>query len=149
MRAIQFTVDGWPPAKSEALSMLGPNHSHARRVRVLLEAAGAALRDGNWQFTSQPIGLELILYAAEGRDPWDATNYLGGVGDVLQDKSRPLPRLDLSHLGELRQVALYENDRQIQEIHYRQSPGPASNYSVRLWTLDATASRPASGSSED
>ena len=130
--------------------MLGPNHSHARRGRALLEAARAALRDGDWQFTNEPIGLELIIYAAEGRDPWDATNYLGGVGDVLQNKSRPLPRLDLSHLGELRQVALYENDRQIQEISYRQSPGRVSSYSVRLWTLDATASRPDSGSgSED
>lgn len=149
MCAIQCTVDGWPPAKNEALSMLGPNHSHAPRVRALLEAARAALRDGDWQFTSEPIGLELIVSAAEGRDPWDATNYLGGVGDVLQDKSRPLPRLDLSHLGELRQVALYENDRQIQEIRYRQSSGPASSYSVRLWTLDVTSSRPASGSGED
>ena len=149
MCAIQFTVDGWPPAKNEALSMLGPNHSHARRVRALLEAARVALRDGGWQFTGEPIGLELIVYAAEGRDPWDATNYLGGVGDVLQDKSRPLPRLDLSHLGELRQVALYENDRQIQEIHYCQSLGPASSYAVRVWTLDITASRSASGSGED
>ena len=52
--------------------MLGPNHSHPPRVRALLEAARAALRDGNWQFTSEPIGLELIVYAAEGRDPWDA-----------------------------------------------------------------------------
>lgn len=71
------------------------------------------------------------------------------VGDVLQDKSRPLPRLDLSHLGELRQVALYENDRQIHEIHYRQSPRRVSSYSVRVWALNITAPRPVSGSGAD
>ncbi|MDA1196064.1 MAG: hypothetical protein O2894_12910 [Planctomycetota bacterium] len=136
MREIRFTVDAWPPAKNEAMSMLGPNHSHAVRVRSLLEAARLAMRDGGWQLTVEPVGLELVVYAAEGQDPWDATNYLGGTGDVLQDKSRPLPRLDLSHLGELRQVALYENDRQIREVHYRQALAPTPSYSVRVWTLD-------------
>lgn len=104
MREIQFAVRGQPPAKSEAQSLLGPKHPHARRVRALLQAARVALRDSDWQLTWEPIGLELAVCAAEGQHRSDATNYLGGIGDVLQAKTRPLLRLDLSHLGELRRV---------------------------------------------
>jgi hypothetical protein len=64
-----------------------------------------------------PIGLDVTLYAPPGRNPWDATNYLGGIGDVLEDKRR---RGILPHLGSLRDVFLYLNDRQIREVHYRQ-----------------------------
>lgn len=35
---------GYPPAKSEALSMLGSGHPHASRVRALLTAARVALQ---------------------------------------------------------------------------------------------------------
>lgn len=34
-----FDVVGYPPAKNEALSMLGAGHSHAPWVRLFLEAA--------------------------------------------------------------------------------------------------------------
>jgi len=32
-------------------------------------------------------------------------------------------------------VALFANDRQIQEVHYWREPAEAPHYTVRLWTL--------------
>ena len=141
MREIRFTVSGLPPAKGEALSMLGPKHPHAPRVRALLEAARLALQDGAWQLSGEPIGLELVVDLARGGHRSDATNYLGGIGDVLQDKVRPFRGRDLSHLGDLRQVALYEDDSQIREIRYSETSARADSYSVRIWTLEASRGR--------
>ena len=62
----------------------------------------------------------------------DATNFLGGVGDVLEVKPR---RRDLEHLGRLSSVGLYDNDRQIHTVRYSWRKGPAVHYSVRLWEL--------------
>ena len=128
---IVFEVEGFPPAKNEALSMLGQGHSHAPRVTALLTAARGAIGDDK-QLTG-PIGLDVIVYAPAGRDPWDATNYLGGIADVLEDKGR---RGDLDHLGDLRSVALYANDRQIAEVHYRQHSDLHPHYRVRVWALE-------------
>jgi hypothetical protein len=113
---------GWSPAKSEALSMLGPGHNHADRVVALLEVAQSALAATSFRPFDGPIGLDVTLRAPTGKDPWDATNYVGGIGDVLEDKSGRNMRLD--HLGPLAAVALYVNgnDRQIREVHYRQVP---------------------------
>ncbi len=66
-----------------------------------------------------------------GPPPSDATNYLGGVADVLEAKGH---RGRLDHLGPLAAVALYDNDRQIREVHFRHEPG-AEGYVVRLWAL--------------
>jgi len=131
---IAFSVDGWPPAKSEARSMFGVQHSHASRVRALLEAARVEIVRVGWETTTEPIGLEVVLHAPPGRDAWDATNYLGGVADTLQDKSR-VGSLDLSHLDELREVAIFGNDRQIKDVHYRERPAESAGYSVRVWHL--------------
>jgi hypothetical protein len=59
--------------------------------------------------------LELILMSP-APPPSDATNYLGGVADVLEDKKR---RGDLAHLGELADFTLYGNDRQFHEVRYQ------------------------------
>ncbi|MFB9442838.1 hypothetical protein Dvina_15310 [Dactylosporangium vinaceum] len=68
------------------------------------------------------------------RPPADATNYLGGVGDVLQ--GRPVsPTLDRSHLGELGGVALFADDRQIQRVAYRVVPGDVPSYTVQVTIL--------------
>jgi hypothetical protein len=131
---IAFSVDGWPPAKNEARSMFGVQHGHAPRVRALLEAARVEMVSVGWETTTEPVGLELVLHAPAGRDPWDATNYLGGVADTLQEKSR-VGSLDLSHLGELREVAVFQNDRQIKELHYRERRAESPGYSVRVWHL--------------
>jgi hypothetical protein len=134
---LTFTVDGYPPAKAEALSMLGAGHPHLIRVRALLEAAAAAAAGGEFSSgLTDRLGLEVVLYAPTD-PPSDATNYLGGVGDVLEAKSR---RGLLEHLGELATVALYANDRQIQEVHYRQERAAEPRYTVRLWLLDSPPS---------
>jgi hypothetical protein len=80
-----------------------------------------------------PMCLDVTLYAAPGSDPWDATNYLGGVADVLEVKDRRGP---LAHLGALLDVAVYANDRQIRQIHYRQVDSSSTHYRVRVWSLD-------------
>ena len=60
----------------------------------------------------------------------DATNFLGGIGDVMEAKTR---RGVLEHLGDLATVALYANDRQIHEVHYRWEHGDETGYRLRLW----------------
>lgn len=136
-REVTFSVDDWPPVKNEAKSLLAPGHTHARRVRHLLEGARQAVGDRpDALFGSRPIGLELTVISPE-EPPADATNFLGGVGDVLEAKGR---RGLLDHLGELATVGLYENDRHIHEVRYRWQPGPEVRYVVRLWELAAAVS---------
>ena len=129
---VAFVVDGWPPAKNEAKSMLAAGHPHADRVLHLLQAAEVAtgIRETS-VFGGDALGLELIIYSP-AEPPSDATNYLGGVGDALEAKSR---RAVLSHLGELATVALYLNDRQLHEVVYRWEHASATRYSVRVWKL--------------
>src|SRR5215208_1290674 len=133
---ISFRVDGRPPAKSGAQSILGARHRYTPRVLALLRAARAeAQRRGFQGFGSVPIGLDLQV--ACGRDPRrsDATNYLGGVGDVLEDKVR---RRNLDHLGDLASFGLYADDGQIEEVHFRWEPNENLSYTVRLWALAVT-----------
>ena len=134
MNAISFDVPGYPPAKNEALSMLGPRHSHAPRVRLLLEAAQRACRGSAFVPIEEGwVGLDVVVCAPESRDPWDATNYLGGIGDVLENKSH---RGALDHLGDLASVWLYRKDRQIKEVTYRQVASERASYTVTVRTLD-------------
>jgi hypothetical protein len=123
-----FDVDGLPPAKSEAQSMLGARHPHAPRVIALLQAAAD---HGGTHFGSARLGMEVVLTLASER-PSDLTNYAGGIADVLEEKSQ---RMALDHLGELAQVALYDNDRQICELRLREQAGRRTSYSVRIWKL--------------
>lgn len=130
MEQVAFTVLGLPPVKNEATSMLAGGHPHADRVISLLRAARDAVGDTTEAvFPQQLLGIELIL---EGPTPppSDATNYLGGVGDVLETKTH---RGALGHLGDLAGVALYGNDRQIQEVRYRWEQRPQQRYHLRLW----------------
>jgi hypothetical protein len=130
--AVTFRVAGLPPAKSEALSVLGARHPHAARVVALLDAAREVLAtEGCKLFASALLGLEVVLRCPND-PPSDATNYLGGIADALEDKSR---RGALNHLEELASVALYDNDRQIREVHFRHEPGAPADYTVRLWVL--------------
>jgi len=136
-RALLIRVPGLPPAKNEALSMLGAGHSHAPRVLELLQAAKEALRrSGFVRVDGGPVALEVVVYAPPGQDPWDATNYLGGIADVLEEKSR---RGTLDHLGELRHVWVYRNDRQIKEVSYRQLEASDASYTVRIRELSNPA----------
>jgi hypothetical protein len=129
---ISFEVDGLPPAKSEAQSMLGARHPHAPRVIALLQAARATTAaNGGAHFGGARLGMEVVLTVASER-PSDLTNYAGGIADVLEDKGR---RMALEHLGELAYVSLYDNDRQLCEVHVREQAGPRTSYSVRFWAL--------------
>ena len=133
-RQVSLSVDGWPPIKNEAKSLLATDHPHAERVRRLLKAARAAIGDRPGPlFGSRPIGLELTIISPQ-EPPADATNLLGGVGDVLETKGHRGP---LNHFRELASVGLYENDRHIHEVRYRWHPGSEVRYVVRLWELVA------------
>jgi hypothetical protein len=132
MREITIEVSGYPPAKNEAKSMLAAGHIYAERVLALLRAASNEAGPGATVcFPDESLGLELVL-TSPAQPPSDATNYLGGVADVLEDKGR---RGDLAHLGELAHFALYRNDRQFQDVRYRWEHGPDARYQVRIWKL--------------
>ncbi|WP_319462526.1 hypothetical protein [Micromonospora sp. RTP1Z1] len=132
---IAFDVPGWPPLKNEAKSMLAAGHKHHGSVRALLEAAAVASRQVGWTIVSADIALDVVVQAPAGGPPGDATNYLGGIGDVLQDKSHPTS-MDLSHLGALQEVALYVDDRQIRRVTYSVELAESASYSVRVSILD-------------
>ncbi|MEU4160822.1 hypothetical protein [Actinoplanes sp. NPDC026670] len=131
---IAFEIPGWPPIKNEALSLFSAGNKQFERVRSLLEAAAEASRQTGWTVISGDICLAVVVRAPSGRPPGDATNYLGGIGDVLQDKSKPV-NLDLSHLGPLQAVALYENDQQIQRVRYDVETADVPSYTVKVSAL--------------
>src|SRR5262249_5858412 len=134
---ISFEVTGYPPAKNEALSMLGTGHTHAPRVRLLLEAAREAC--AAQAFTPADdghIALDVRLRCPSGQNPADATNYLGGIADVLEDKSHRGP---LDHLGALATVRLYRNDRQIKQVSYREIEAEHPSYTVDIRPITPSA----------
>lgn len=109
--------------------MLAAGHQQSIRALALLSAARDAVgAAGNPAFGNQRLALDVTL-----RSPVepvaDATNYLGGIADVLEDKGRRGP---LEHLGDLSSVALYNNDRQIHEVHYEWTRDEETAYTVRL-----------------
>lgn len=127
---VSFEVAGWPPIKNEAKSLLSSAHPKAKQVLALLEAADAAKESAGWECTDGLVTLQLVV-RSKSRPPGDATNYLGGVADVLQVK-RADPTLDIGHLGEFVDVALYVNDRQINRISYAEETAEQTSYLVRL-----------------
>ena len=67
----------------------------------------------------------------------DATNYLGGIADVLESKRRrEFASGALVHLGYQRNVAVYEDDSQIKEVHYRSVESDTTSYRVTLRALE-------------
>ena len=64
--------------------------------------------------------------------PGDATNYIGGVTDVLQANR---VNADPSYLEDLAQALFYQDDRQIQEVRYFVEHSDAPAYRVRVWVL--------------
>jgi hypothetical protein len=131
---VSFNVPGFPPAKNEALSMLGSGHSHASRV-LLLELAGQACgAQGFVPVGKGHVALDVVVRAPAGQNPAGATNYLGGIGDALEDKSSRGP---LDHLGPLRTVWLYRNDRQITQVSYREVESGQVGYTVTIRSLNS------------
>jgi hypothetical protein len=81
------------------------------------------------------LGLAELIVRDNGRPPGDATDYLGGVADVLQAKKDHV-MIDLGHLGELRDVALYVTDRQINRVGYSQEAAERTSTEacmIRAW----------------
>lgn len=115
--------------------MFAAGSSQAAQVRTLLRAARRAAQECGWVTTAAEIGLDLVVRGPV-RPRADATNYLGGVGDVLQDKVLGSD-FDVSHLGELAAVALYGDDRQIRRIGYAEETAAQRGYTVRLTRVDA------------
>ncbi|GAA1854857.1 hypothetical protein [Asanoa iriomotensis] len=134
VKTIMFDVADWPPIKNEATSLFAARHPQRRRVESLLAAAAAAIAEANWTIVANDIALDITIYSPAPRPPGDATNFLGGIADVLQ--GRPVsPNLDMTHLGGLRDVALFADDRQIQQIGYRVVQGTGPAYSVQVTIL--------------
>jgi len=75
--------------------------------------------------------MEVVMTPASDR-PSDVT--LGGIGDVLEEKGH---RMALDHLGELAHVALYDNDRQFDEVCFRQQAGDRTGYRARVYEFEA------------
>ena len=131
---ICLSVEGFPPKKSEATSLFSPKHGDRRSVVELLRKTEQALEESAWDPTERrPVGLEIVVTVEEPDSiPGDATNYLGGVADVLQANRI---NADLSHLGDLARVSLFHDDRQIREVRYSVNGGDAPSYGVRVWVL--------------
>lgn len=123
-------LDGLPPAKG-AQAPLSADHPHLPRTRALLQAVRGLLPSG-FRPLSTSVGLELTIRTPSPRHAWDATNYLGGIADVLQNKGRR----ELAHLGELAMVSVYENDRVIREVRYQHQRSDTVGYRLRIWALD-------------
>lgn len=132
---IVVRVDGWPPAKDGTNSIFNPKHTRHPLVRDLLSAAGDAIADSGWRRVRAPvpIGLELVVSRRAALDGGgDPANYIGGVCDVLQAERRSVRPW---WLGELAGHALYEDDSQVREIHYREDSLAPAGYRVRIWRL--------------
>ncbi|GAA1025730.1 hypothetical protein GCM10009557_00800 [Virgisporangium ochraceum] len=136
MTTVKFEVTGWPPVKNEAKSLFAAGHAHRDRVEHLLRAAAAAAAETGWVRVNvqTDIAIDVVVRSPTPRPLADATNFLGGIGDVLQGRTIS-PSLDLSHLGDLATVALFDDDQQIQHITYRVEAGSGPSYTVRLTVL--------------
>ncbi len=133
MAEIRLTTNGLPPAKNTAISIFNPSHPHHPRVIALLHKVKEALDSSSWDPTERRrVGIELVMTETPDGFPGDATNYLGGVADVLQSNR---VNADLSHLGELDKTSLYLDDNQIREVRYSVERGATLRYRVRVWVL--------------
>ena len=120
---------GWPPKKNEAKSLFAAGHMHVGNVRALLEAARDAIQRDRWSPAAGEVALELTI-RCPGRPDGDATNFLGGVTDVLQ--TTVSPNVDVTHLGDLAAIGLYIDDGQISRVSYRELPAAEVSYRVQV-----------------
>jgi hypothetical protein len=129
--SIRFEVQGKPPLKGEAISVFNPKHGQAERIHTLLQAAQlACLEQGFAPIEDRGVALEVITRSPAG----DAANIVGGIADVLENKPIRSHRSSIDHLGDLATVWLYQDDKQIKQIIYREEPGESS-YTVTVRAL--------------
>lgn len=120
-----------PPVKGEAKSMLSEGHPHRERVRRLFQQAASAM--GNQTPFGGDVELEVLVTAPPGHRLPDATNMLGGIGDVLQAR---VTGADVRPLGTVASVACFDDDAQIRRIHYERAYADGVGYRVVLRALD-------------
>lgn len=122
MDRLELHVDRLPPAKSQR-TVFGVRSKHHDRVLTLLEEAHRVKSALGFRgFGSSHLRLEVEVRAPAGQQPGDATNYLGGIADVLEVKKHRIKTSGpLDHLGYRKEVGLYDNDSQIKEVRYRPS----------------------------
>jgi hypothetical protein len=138
MDEISIRVDGRPPPKSGEKSVFAHAGKYEQRVRALLEATREEVaRRGLNGFGSARVRLDVELRTGTGEPPWDATNYLGGIADVLENKAkRSIAQPgSIDHFGPLAAVGLYDDVRQIKEIAYREVEGEHNEYVVTLTAI--------------
>lgn len=129
--SIRFEVRGKPPLKGEAISVFNRKHGQAERIRALLEATRLACQEHGFNaIDAGHVALEVITRSPAG----DAANIIGGIADVLENKSIRSHRSSIEHLGDLATVWLYKDDKQIKQITYREEPGESS-YTVAVRAL--------------
>lgn len=138
-REITLSVKGAPPIKDGSLSIFRQGHDQEKRVRALLEAASRALKEQGFEpIEEAAVSLEVVVQAQPGVLRGDATNYLGGIADVLEDKEGKSLRTSIGHLGELANVWLYRNDRQIKQVNYREVASNETNYQIIVRPLSSS-----------
>src|SRR5712692_249856 len=119
-----FEVEGFPPIKNEAKSLLSPSHGYHDQVQRLLGSVRAQLPK-DFRPVEYRLALEVTLICDPEHVPnGDATNYLGGITDVLQAVRRNLP----SDGG----IYLFKDDQQVRQITYREEAGRGPRYKVRV-----------------
>jgi hypothetical protein len=104
-------VEGLPPIKNEALSLFGAAHPQRERVQRLLTAVAEAVGKTRWVVVTGDVALDVVVRSPTPRSAGDATNFLGGIADVLQVR-KTKQGVDLYHLGELAACALFADERQ-------------------------------------
>jgi hypothetical protein len=138
MNRIAFEVSGYPPAKSDGLFILDASHPHAPRVDLLLETASKAQIEQVFKpIEEEWVKLDVMLFDATGQDPYDATSYLSGIVEALEEKS---VLGGIEHLGELSTVWLYQNSLQVRKITYRRAEASKTLYAI---TVESRALRQA------
>jgi hypothetical protein len=126
---VEFEVGGvLPPIKNEALSLFNEKHGCREQVIALLTAAAAAMA-GRQPLTA-PVRLGVEIYCPD-RGHGDATNYLGGICDVLQASAFKQSIVYLQEAG-LADVSVFEDDRQVKAIEYKETIGTKKGYRVRI-----------------
>lgn len=133
--AISFLVPGTPPMVSHTAALLPPGNDQAERVRILLDAARKALQDSP-RFTALdrgPISLDVVVHSESEVDAADAATYLGGIAEALQGEAGRAE--GINDRGGLTGVRIHLADWRIEQMHYRQVPGP-SNYRISITRLD-------------
>jgi len=108
---VEFTVEGPPPAYDLGFSIENPKHPRYRLTQKLREIAEKAM-EGRSLF-KEDISLEIEHQTSRKEQEADSANIIAGIANVLQR-------------------IIYENDRQIKEIHYRRRISEKDVYRIRI-----------------